>query len=380
MQAGTGKNRARSAPFGLLGMIACIAVVELFLTRGEVDLLQPIQLQWRFQSRASRRKDVPKDEVLCFGDSLVSYGVVPPILEERLGRRTFNYAVGGGQFPSNYFFLRRALESGAHPSALVIDVLPRQLNISPWVEIRLWSDALSVRETIEMAWAARDSGFLASVMIAKRLTSYQSRFEIRQSILAALGGLSLSQRTLNVAIRRNLTVNHGALIQMPRQAIQFLPDHQGWVYPDAVKVDRMNGFYLRKFLELAAERGIPVFWVLTPVSALVQSRAAEARTIEPNEQFLRRVLDRYSGVTIVDGRRSGYPDTALDDSIHLARSGAAVFSADLADAMARVLDGGRSAGPRWVALPAFRERPIAARFEDLGESATASAKAASVLK
>lgn len=127
MRTLTWRDRTRSAPLGLFGMLACVAIVELLLTRGEPDFLMAWQVLVRYQSDASRRKDVPKDSVLCFGESLVSYGVVPSILEKRLGRRTFNLAVAGGKFPSSYFLLRRSLEAGARPSALVIDVLPRQL-------------------------------------------------------------------------------------------------------------------------------------------------------------------------------------------------------------------------------------------------------------
>ena len=230
-----------------------------------------------------------------------------------------------------------------------------------------------------MAWAGRDANFLTSVMLSSHLISCRSRHEIRKAIVAALNGFGFSHRRLNAAIERNLRVNDGALIQAPRAAIQSPSEYQTWVYPASVKVDRLNSTYMRRFLDLAADRRIPVFWVLTPVSAQVQNQAAEAGTIGPNELFLRRMLVRYPGVTIVDGRRSAYPDPAFDDSIHLARDGAAVFSADLADAMALAL-GGAPTGDRWVTLQAFRDRPIGARFEDMGESLTASAAAGRVLR
>jgi hypothetical protein len=366
------RSRFRAAPLGLLGMIVLIAIVEAGLSRHALDFRLPIENQWRIQSRESRHQAVGA-KVLCLGDSLVAQGVIPAVLEERLGRPTYNLGLGGGQFPAHYFFLRRALESGAKPSAVVIDVLPSQLKVGGGDRIPLWANTLEAREIFEMAWVSRDPDFVGSVLLAKHFTSIQSRLEIRQTILDGLGGSSRSNRETNLAGKRNLRLNQGALILQPYGHFQIDPRHHRWVYPTVLAVNRLNGEYMERFFELAESRNIAVFWLLTPVCPAIQAQGEQAGTFEAHARFVREVQRRHPSITVVDARRSAYPETSFDDSIHLTHPGAAIFTADLADAMARTLEGG-SSEPKWVQLPRFRDRPIEFRHEDLAESRKAVRK------
>jgi hypothetical protein len=366
------RSRWRASPWGFLGMLALVAVIEWGLGRHEIDFRLPIENQWRAQGRESRRQAV-KAEILCLGDSLVAQGVIPAVLEQRLGLRTYNLGLGGGQFPAHYFLLRRALEAGAKPSALVIDAMPLQLTIPAANRATLWANLLDVREAVQMAWITRDPSFLGQFLLAKRIPSIRSRLEIRRVILEGLGGTTLSNREANLAASRNLRLNQGALI-LPHYDgnFQVNPRHHRWVYPSAVQADRLNGEFMERFLDLAESRGIPVFWLLTPVCPEIQSKAEQVGTFETHARFVREVQSRHPSITVFDARRSAYPESALDDSIHLSQLGAAIFTTDLADAMARILDG--SAGSKWVQLPPFRPRSIEFRHEDLAESRQALAR------
>ena len=66
-------------------------------------------------------------EVLAFGDSMVEFGVLPGVIAERSGLRAINLAVHDGSPAVSYFLLRRALEAGARPRAIVVDFMPHQL-------------------------------------------------------------------------------------------------------------------------------------------------------------------------------------------------------------------------------------------------------------
>jgi hypothetical protein len=124
---------------------------------------------------------------------------------------------------------------------------------------------------------------------------------------------------------------------------------------------------MERFLALAESRQIPVFWLLTPVCPTIQAKGEATGAAERHARFVREVQRRHPSITVVDGRRSAYPERVLDDSIHLAHPGAAVFTEDLANVIARTLDGGQSE-PKWVRMPRFRDRSIEFRHEDLAES------------
>jgi len=61
-------------------------------------------------------------DVLCFGDSQMKFGIAPHVVAARTGRPAYNLAIVGGQPPASYFLLRRALEAGARPSAVLFDL------------------------------------------------------------------------------------------------------------------------------------------------------------------------------------------------------------------------------------------------------------------
>ena len=72
----------------MVGMIALVVLVELGLGRShwfDNDMAE----SWRIKASAARR-EAAGCEVLCFGDSLVEFAFLPPILEERLGVKAYN--------------------------------------------------------------------------------------------------------------------------------------------------------------------------------------------------------------------------------------------------------------------------------------------------
>jgi hypothetical protein len=139
------------------------------------------------------------------------------------------------------------------------------------------------------------------------------------------------------------------------------------LFPPNWQVRRASEWYLTRFLELAESRGIPVFWLLPPITPASQAKREELGLDAAFTSFVRSVQARHPDVVVVDGRRAGYPHTVYIDGAHLDRLGSTRLSADLAEVMAGALDRpGRS--PRWVDLPAFRDRSEGVALEDLDES------------
>jgi hypothetical protein len=91
----------RAIPWGLLGAIALVALVERHVAR-DPDYASKVAASWRFKDRhvASRAR---QRDILCFGDSHLQFGVLPKILAERTGRRAYSFAIHRGPAPANYF-------------------------------------------------------------------------------------------------------------------------------------------------------------------------------------------------------------------------------------------------------------------------------------
>jgi len=373
-------GRRRSAigrlPAGLLGMVALIAAAEWFVARHDLDLMRFEGWDWRLAPRAAARR-APRCDYLCFGDSLVKFGVLPRVVEARLGRPAHNLAICSGTAATSYFLFRRSLERGARPKAVVVDFMPKILADPPQSRTVAfpWGEFLSPRDGLDLALTARDAEFFGSTMLARALPSVRGRFEIRGNVLAALRGESPSLRPFTPLFFRNWNVNRGAQAIPPNPQFQdSFPDPNAPATAEPWACDPVNAAYCRRFFDLAADRGIPVYWLLTPISPGERARYARLGDGQPYMRFVRRMQAACPNVIVLDGRRSEYRADVFVDRAHLDRRGASALSDDLATLLAHP----PAAGTRVVDLPAYRDRNDAAPVEDLTQSALAIQNAGAI--
>ena len=79
--------------------------------------------------------------------------------------------------------------------------------------------------------------------------------------------------------------------------------------------------------------------------------------------FVRSTQKKHKGVTVVDGRHSGYDPSTFADHTHLNSRGSIAMSHELA-AILKAPEG----RPRWVDLPRFRDWPLTVPLEDVDQS------------
>lgn len=358
-------------PIGLLGMLTLVATIESVIAGHEgKGLWNSTITSWRFASRAVRR-DAHQSEILCFGDSMVKFGVEPLILEERLGRRSYNLALYGGPPAASFFLLRRTLEAGAKPSALIVDFPPHQLGVSPRFFVREWPHLATLGECLDLTFSTRDASFFASLVLGKLFPSYRDRQGIRTCVFAALRGESKSVWKAELApLVRNWNRNRGAQAS-PREPGfdgRFNPRNLG-LFPPEWSCNRTTLRYVQRFLALAAARKIPVFWLLPPITPQPQARREQLGLDAQFNQLVRSVQAAFPSVTIIDGRGSGYASSVYIDSVHLDRRGAALLSHDLASLLETTLND--PARPHWLHLANFQDRPVDVSLEDVNQSRAA---------
>lgn len=351
-------------PVGLLGMLGLVVAVELVVSREMGQWSSPLLMEWGATRRAAV-SEAKGCDLLCFGDSMVKNGVLPATIEAGTGRRGYNLALPGGTAASPYFLLRRALDHGARPSAVLVDFHHQRLLDDPYTgpTIPVWAQLLGPVEAYELASRQADPGYFPRLMVACLVPTVRIRSEVRAAVLAALDGRPVSQRGPGLAYARNRRVNRGAVVNPKNPAFRELPapaesaaEAAGWWCQGA------NGHFLRRFLNLARERGIAVYWVMPPLSPSLQTKFDRERRDEVYLRFVRRLVDRDPNVTVVDGRHSGFPPTVFVDPVHLDKDGAASWSRALAAVLAHP-DG------RWVELSTNRIGTPGAGVEDVYQSA-----------
>lgn len=359
-----GESRRGRWPWGLLGMLGLVLLVEGFIARRTLDFTDTGTLSWRLGAEAVAR-EAPRCEVLCLGDSLVKHGLLPRVIEARSGRRAYNFAFAGGTPPATYFMLRRALEAGARPAAVLVDFKPNTLVNHPRNRLRQWQEFASFRECLDLAWTARSAHLLTATAMGRLFPSVRARYEIRAHILAALRGGPAPLRETNAAARRNWLVNGGANVAPANRAFRGeLGSDFRW---RTWSCHRVQAAYVRRFLALAEAHGIRVDWLLPPflpeLMAARERSGAEAGYLG----FVRAMQSRHPNVTVLDARHAGYEQGVFVDATHLDYRGAYALSWDVAEAVRASLPSPAD-GPGWITLPRYRERPIGVPLEDVDQS------------
>jgi hypothetical protein len=336
-------------------MLALVVVVELFVAARRLDFTTIWADDWRSTAEAATRRTKARD-VLIFGDSLAKFAVLPRQIEATTGLRSYNLALNAGTMPSAYFLLRRTLEAGAKPRAIVADFCTLMQPDRPSKSVRLYPELATTLEVGELAWISGDADFLASALLGKLLPSYKCRYEIRESVKAAFDGRRASPWPSQSAVWTTWKHQEGAqpmpsngqgAAPNPGMALDLSP--RGW------ECDPTNAAYVEKFLELAGSRQIPVFWLIPPLTPEVHAVRASQGSDEAYTRFVEATLTRHPDVVVLDARQSRYDRSLYIDPIHLGRSGAKVLSTDLGRLLAERMGSKAEAG-RWVNLPHFDGR------------------------
>ena len=371
----TDRRRPRAAaPWGLIGALALMIAAECCLSGHADAITRPESWDWWLSGRAARG-EAAGYKVLCFGDSLVKYGVQPRVLGERLGLPVRNFALCSGPAPASYFLLRRALEGGARPDVVIVDFTRGILDEGPLSTSRPypWGELLSTGEALELARSARCAGLFGSIQANRLLPSLRARPTLRTCLLSALRGEGFSMRSPSTTLRRNWSANLGAQIN-PRDPhpLDFEAPPGAEAAFSAWHCDPVNASYVRKFLELAASRRVAVVWLIPPIKPGLQATIDRSTDDVRFDAFISWMQPHHPGLLVVDGRHAGYPACVFVDVVHLDRQGAFALSNGVAEVVGRRLASG-SAGPNWLPLPPYRERAEDIVLEDVAQSGTACA-------
>jgi hypothetical protein len=358
------------APYGLLGMVALIVLIESFVIRPNDALMSVHSSSWRNTAQHIRHA-IKASEILCFGDSLLKYGIYPEVVEGVTHKKTFNLAVTNGPSPASYVLLKRVLDRGEKPKLIVADFDFNILEEGPRSSCRPypWADLLDLGETGELAWTARDPDLFVRIVLDKLLHSQKSRFEIREAIVCSLQDKLTWLQTNRGGVIRNWNRHRGAQVNA-KWPVQYrpMPPREG-IQPGQPKwpINSVNRAYLDRFFSLAERNDIPVFWVLPPMSPWYIECERWMGKASALQVVLQQAQARHPGLVIVDGRHSNYDGTVSNDSVHLDIDGATNLSAGLGQ-LANAYFEAPHAFPRWVELPPYRQIENRHPLETVAES------------
>jgi hypothetical protein len=371
-------RRQRPWPVGLLGMLVLVFVVEVNLPRFDSRLTPLGASNWR-QTGAAARTSATHVDVLLFGDSLVKTGLLPTIFEEERGLTSYNLALLGAPPSASYFMLRRALDSGARPRAIVLDAQPSILmECAPSSNPREWAELLSLKEAMQLAKVEHLPDVITHYVMTRYIPSVRYRFDIQKAASDLFRRTTSSSDVSWLALHdRQQDKNRGGYVN-PSTPGRFGPDSRpngkvlqeevATCYPGAWWGRPPNLAFLEKFLKLAESHEIPVFFLIPPIHPGVQSERERLGLDELYLTLIRKIQRRYRSVIVVDGRHSGFDHGLFWDAFHLGRQGATALSRGLAEVIGTRLAHPSDSDDHWVSLPTFVEPSRWVAIEDTDES------------
>jgi hypothetical protein len=330
-------------PWGLLGMIALVAVVEQGVFGSAERLAGYEGLGVRFAVEAAKR-EAPRCDVLALGDSVVKFGFDPNAVERRIGLKAYNLAVPGTPPPLTYAVFRRALDAGAKPKVLVVGQMT--LGGDPWANIAQFGEFIDLDEAWSLAWSCRDPRLFGALMAARAIPSLRYRYAIR----AFARGDNLPDPD---GFLKTWAAGRGAELRVPPPSstvtARMEPTLETTLFAQPWPIHAIYEQYLERLTRLAISRGITVFWLVPPLLPEAQAKRDALGLDALHTRNLRAIHSWMPGVVVLDARHSGYPASDFFDSIHLNARGAARLSVEIADVIAS--HRGHAGEASWVDLP-----------------------------
>jgi hypothetical protein len=337
-------------------MLAIVGAVEVSIVRTGPMFLESIGYSWTLTARAAQEQ-APGCGVLVLGDSQAKFGLSPRVLSEVTGQRSYNLAMPAAAAPATEAVLRRVLDAGARPSAVVLDLKGGLLVGGPSYSLALLPHFFSASDALRLIARERRVSFASELLLRMALPSYRSRFDLR----AALRGEAGKSREHNVLVRRQEAVNDGAYLAMPapgpRAGVTEAEHKTFMTY--GFHADRINAVYARDLIAMAAANRAMTYLLLPPAYPELFRRRVQTGAEAKYLAFIRSLQDGHPGLTVLDARESGYHEGLFIDRLHLDALAAVALSEDVAAVLRRDLDApGPNPPRRWVRLPDYRERPL----------------------
>jgi hypothetical protein len=347
-----GGARTGRLPWGLAGMLAIVAAVETFLGQHDVVTTTHLVDSWTEAQARATSADVRESEILCLGDSQIQQGLRP----RGLGVPAYNLAVQGGQPAASEALLRRALDAGARPRAIVVGFFPALLVSDVRINLRQWPEVLRPLGAVELGYTARNLDLGAKTLLGIALRSYRARAEIRSAVGTMARGEVNPETALVVRDRLSRRIHRGAL-ELPAslgfadEVVQPGPPS----VPKPWKPRREHDRSIRRLLALAEARGIAVYWVTTTLSPGALAVRNQLGLHAGYHDYLRRLQAEFRGMTVLDVDGMRFDVSAFHDACHLKGEG----SERLTKAVAAAIEDRRG---RWVGLePAPGVSSVAAK-------------------
>jgi len=311
-----------------LAFVLCVIAIEVF-ARGHVEWFADLAA-WQWQSKSDAiESGALEGDIAIFGTSVLFHGLDTTSAVSRDGARIVNLALNGMEWQHEAQLLRDRVNAPHPPRLAVVEFRQAAVEHDSWIRgpyFRFWATPGEFMESRFYYW---DLPLSFTFLANRALVTFRYREAIDNWLFEAL-----RERRIPDATRDRNRATAAAIRTRAGMSPAFDEDHlRAYVGPPRERTWAVNvagELWMRRFLDLAASRGMQVVLLLPPSPPYLTER--------PGPNGFRARFDAE-----VAALRRDYPSLGLDvfepkgfaledfaDEIHLNLSGRSKMSAQFA--------------------------------------------------
>ena len=263
-------------------------------------------------------------DIQIMGDSAAQGGIVADQLSKALTDKTvYNYAIAatGPEFP--YFILKREIDAGKAPKLVIYAPSPHTFG-SLRIPL-LIGGFCDWRETFEVASAGYQPIEVIYGLLCKLSYTLRNRERLAQLIKG--------DRPAVQPVSKAMATEAKPMSRAPRYTIETLHPQ----YKKPFSIEPFNKLYFEKFLNLAREHHIKIYWATLPILQTVLDCRKQYGFDSDYYQFLDGLRDQY-GIEFLQRDFLIYGEDDFKDHIHLNEEAARRFTAVLESRISKTED------------------------------------------
>lgn len=319
----------RAWAFGLF--VAAVVVIETVLWQVSPWFSDQAATYWSVKADLIESRQLD-GEVAILGTSVLFHGVDPMLVREcSSGDFTcVNLALNGLRIQHQSQILDRSLSAGSHPRILVVELRDMAVTEESWISGPYFRHWATPSEFSHHHLAYQQPGLWVEFLAHRAFASYSYRralgYWASQSLHAPSSSLGIYER--NSRIKCEMAAHagfaRGDFARGLEQSDVPLPRRRPF------ECDAAGEVWTGRILSRCQKLGIKVAFLKPPAPPFVEHDRRVCGYDDACAEFVRRMSDRYPGVSISVVEPRGYGLEEFSDDHHLSYSGGRRLSIEVA--------------------------------------------------
>jgi hypothetical protein len=303
------KKNIRKLPKSFTIFFIIFIIVEIIIHILMIDYVENYaNARVRTKIKVSQTPDQNYD-ILIFGDSAADSGINANELKEKTGFETFNFSMGGDALMTgNYYLFEDYLLYNDIPKYIILmnvyDTWYRDLSTMYVVQALMNNfPGKAFRDFMSNPITYNPKKHILNNFAHYLIPSQRYKWEIRHIIESRdIIDFFKKRKTKESELLNDVISNNGSFEYSGQDMDSIMYDinfHKNFIETNEFEVSWYNQYYLDKFLMLAKENNIIVFFAFTPAAKEFYDENINSDYIKSYKEFIKNIPEKYDNFVLL---------------------------------------------------------------------------------